>query len=260
MKRRILIVTNAGIVGAENYCEGVYRDKENYTAFFKSPVGGYYSDSEIKHLDKPSLTNMRHELISLTNDKIDFSILIFCGHGWYSSKSESNIFVLNDNKEEIDSLEFRKGGKKRIIIEDNCRESFADYVVESESKRFSSLLEFSSHKKQHPNPEQCKLYYNKKIIDCSDQILIGMACQIDEFAGDSDTKGGYYSSSLVKEILKVINTTLDHVDLSKEYQAFSFPLSHNTAIPKVRLLSGNKQNPNIEKPRTSEFLPFAIIA
>jgi len=53
MKRRVLIITNAGKVGASNYCDGVLKDKENYVSFFTSAYGGYFSNSEIKVLNKP---------------------------------------------------------------------------------------------------------------------------------------------------------------------------------------------------------------
>ena len=46
MKRRVIILTNAGKIGSENYCEGVYKDKENYIFRHK----GYNSKFErIKH-------------------------------------------------------------------------------------------------------------------------------------------------------------------------------------------------------------------
>ena len=164
MKRRILIITNAGKVGADNYCEGVYRDKENYISFFKSGYGGYYSDTEIRAFDKPTKAKVREEISNLTNDNIEFSIIIFCGHGWYSTISNSNIFELNDSKEQIDSLELRTGAKKRIIIEDNCREPHPEYITESLSKAFSATA-LSENRNQQINLEECKRYYNKKILE-----------------------------------------------------------------------------------------------
>jgi hypothetical protein len=262
MKRRILIITNAGKVGAENYCEGVFKDKANYTSFFKAAYGGYFSDSEIRTFDKPTKAKVREELGLLTSDGIEFSIVIFCGHGWYSTVSNSHIFVLNDNKEQIDSLEFRVGAKKRIIIEDNCRKPHAEYIRESLSKalNFSALYD---SKKQQLNPEQCKFYYNKKISDCPEQIIVGQACSIGELAGDSSTNGGYYSSSLLKATANNIETDLKTIDLSKSFKTYSFPFCHNESVPLVRALSGNKQNPQIEKPRVSDandYLPFSVIA
>lgn len=261
MKRRIIIITNAGKVGSENYCEGVFRDRENYITFFKAAYGGFYADTEIRPFDKPSKLKVREELKSLENDSIEFSIIIFCGHGWYSTISNSSIFHLNDS-EQIDSLEFRAGGKKRIIIEDNCRKPYAEYIAESVKKAFSAMA-LSDSRQQQLNPELCKLFYNKTISECQEQIIIGQACDISEVAGDSSSNGGYYSSSLIKATETKVRDGIRTIDLSKSYITFSFPSCHMDAIPLVRSLSGNKQNPQIEKPRFSNgenYLPFAVIA
>ena len=261
MKRRILIITNAGKLGSENYCEGVFRDKENYINFFKAAYGGFYANSEIRVLDKPSKSKVHEELMEMENDKVEFSIIIFCGHGWYSTISNSNILDLNDS-EEIDSLDLRLGGIKRIIIEDNCRKPYAEYITESLRKAFSDIL-LSGDKQQQLNPIKCKQYYNKRISECPEQIIIGQACNIDEVAGDSSSKGGYYSSSLIDVTERNVMAKMRSIDLNINYSIFSFPSCHNDAIPLVLSLSVNKQNPQIEKPRLSEsesFLPFAVVA
>lgn len=262
MKRRVIIITNAGKVGSENYCKGVYKDKENYISFFKSGFGGYYSDFEIRPFDKPSKAKVGEELSLLTRDDIEFSIIVFCGHGWYSTVSESNIFELNDNKEQIDSLELRTNVKKRIIIEDNCREPYSEYMTESLIKSFSAEALFEDYRRLI-NPEECKKYYNKKISECPEQLIIGQACRIGETAGDSSSTGGYYSSSLLKKTKDTVEDDLQSVNLTKSYKTYSFPSNHNLAVSVVQKRSGNKQNPQIEKPRysdSSNYLPFAVIA
>ncbi len=224
--------------------------------------GGYYSDAEIRAFDKPSKAKVREELSLLSKDGVEFSILIFCGHGWYSTVSNSNIFRLNDNNEEIDSLEFRAGAKKRIVIEDNCRKPHKEYINEDIIKGFSAMALSDGFRRQ-VNPDQCKIYYNNKIKSCPQQIIIGQACSIGETAGDSPTNGGYYSASLLKQTVKTAEADLHSIDLSKSFQTYSFPLSHNNAIPLVRNLSGNTQNPQIEKPRfadAKDYLPFAVVA
>ncbi len=262
MKRRVIIITNAGKVGSENYCQGVYKDKENYISFLKSGYGGYYSDSEIRYLDKPSREKVREELSLLTKNEIEFSIIVFCGHGWYSTMSESNIFELNDNGDLIDSLELRTNAKKRIIIEDNCREPYSEYITDNLIKSFSAGGLFEEYHKRI-NPEECKKYYNKKISECPEQVIIGQACSIGETAGDSSSTGGYYSSCLLKKTKEMVESGLITIDLSSNYSTYSFPFIHNLAVPVVQKRSGNKQNPQIEKPRYSvsdNYLPFAVIA
>lgn len=257
MKRRVIIITNPGKDNAENYCKGVYKDASNYESFFMSPYGGYYSSNEIRVLDKPSRFRVFRELSLLTMENVEFSIIIFCGHAYYSTISESNILQINDS-EEIDSLDLRNNAKKRIIIEDNCREPHAEYILESYTKMFS--VKDSTGKQL--NPQLCKEFYNEQIENCPNQLIIGMACDIGETAGDNETSGGFYSSSLLKATKKLVETNLRYIALERSFQVFSFPECHDAAVPLVKKLSGNLQNPTIIKPRLNEtkLLPFAVIA
>ena len=40
MTRKALIISNPGEIGAENYCEGVLKDVENFKNYLQSPKGG----------------------------------------------------------------------------------------------------------------------------------------------------------------------------------------------------------------------------
>lgn len=257
MKRRVIIITNPGKNNAPNYCKGVYKDASNYESFFKSPYGGYYSSDEIRIFDKPSKLRVLTELSLLNIQDIEFSIIIFCGHAFYSTISESNILEINDN-EQIDSLDLRKNAKKRIIIEDNCREPHAQYIVESYTKMFS----VKDSTGQQLDPIRCQKVYNEQIEKCPNQLIIGMACDIGETAGDSETSGGFYSSSLLKATKNLAEQNLKHTNLKNSFKTFSFPECHDAAIPLVKRLSGNLQNPKITKTRLDEtkYLPFAVIA
>ena len=262
MKRKILIITNPGVVGDQYYCEGVYKDRDNYKSFFKSAYGGFFSDSEIKVMDKPSKWLVDFELDMLQKNDIEFSIIIFCGHGYYSTTRESNILCLNDKEETINSLDLRKNYNKRIIIEDNCREKVKEPLLESLQKAFSATQIFDSGGK-FPNPVECKRYYNEWIQNCSKQLICAMSCNIDETAGDSSSRGGYYTSSLLKSATDSAKDITKKIDLTKKYKILSFPECHNKAIPLVIALSGGQQNPQIDKPRIpvgEPYLPFVIIA
>lgn len=258
MNRKVLIITNPGEKGDEYYCSGVYVDSDNYNNFFQSPMGGYWSDSEILIIDKPTKKRVEQELNTLSN--MDFSIIVFCGHGFYSSQSKSNILELN-MFERMDSLYLRNNSNKRIIILDSCREVHPDYLTDSlqKSKMFSASFDTLSKL----NAQDCKRYYNETISECSKQTIIAYAADINELAGDSSSKGGYYTSSLLKESRKWVDNNILSIDLSSKYKTCSFPASHDLSIPSVQKLSGGDQNPQIEKPRipTSEkYLPFIIIA
>lgn len=262
MNRRILLITNPGKVGAENYCAGVYKDKANYYAYFKQAYGGYWAESEMRYLDKPSKASVAREMTNLTSDNVEFSIIIFCGHGWYSSVSHSNILELNDSGEEIDSNVLRAGANKRIIILDSCRKVYNQYITESFEKALSASALYEK-KRGLLDPEQCKRYYNKTVSECPRQLIVAHGCDLNETAGDSSSLGGYYSSSLIKASEKLVQEKLGSIDLSKSYSAIRFPACHDKAATMVTDMSGGTQHPQIEKPRVSssnDYLPFAIVA
>jgi hypothetical protein len=260
MKRKILIITNPGEKGDENYDLGVYVDAQNYKSYFTSPYGGYWSETEeILYFDKPAKSRIEIEIMDLGN--YDFSIIIFSGHGFYSSYSDSNILELNKN-ERMDSIDLRLNANKRIIILDSCRKVHPEYITEDlliKSKPFSESLSGLNRL----NPEFCKEYYNKTIAKCENQLIVSYACDIKEFATGNSSKGGYYSSSLLKVSRNWVDDHIDTIDLTNTYLPASFTLLHQASIPFVEKLSNNNQNPQIEKPRFSsldKILPFSIIA
>lgn len=257
IKRRIIIITNPGEIGDEHYCEGVYRDKDNYITYFKQPYGGLYNDSEIKYFDKPSKAAIELELKSHKTDSIDMSIVVFCGHGWYSSVSKSNIICLNKT-ESIDSLDLRKDYKKRLIILDSCREVHDTYLLEEKSRSFSDILKATAGKQL--NADSCKYNYNKTIEECSDQLIILYGCSVNEVCGDDSQFGGYYSSSLLMASKDWVENQLLITNLTTHYSIRPVSIAHQEAVPRVKKLSDSKQNPAIEQPRTTKGLPFCIVA
>jgi hypothetical protein len=91
MDRRALIISNAGEARTEEHCLGVRRDVINYTTFLRSPLGGLWKEKEIFILDKPSNAMTTIELAQ--QRRADYSITIFCGHGYHDNDSDSTILV-----------------------------------------------------------------------------------------------------------------------------------------------------------------------
>jgi hypothetical protein len=261
MKRRVLLITNPGKKGDDNYCGGVYKDQENYFSYFKEPIGGYWANSELRYFDKPSKYTVTNEIKLLAQDEIEFSIIIFCGHGWYSSKSSSNIIDLNE-KEQMDALDLRADANKRIIILDSCRKVYPVSINEDLIKA-QEIRMLSDKAQAKLNPEQCKKYYNQVIDECPKQLIVTYGCNITEVAGDNPAFGGYYSSSLLAESRGWAANQLTTIDLAKKYATERVPSCHNDSVPRVVKLSGGTQHPQIEKPRVSlstDYLPFIVVA
>lgn len=259
MNRKILIIINPGENEEdENYCAGVFVDADNYNSYFQTSYGGNWSENEISILDRPTVAKVKKKLEEL--NRCDFSIIVFCGHGFYSSKSKSNILELSRDNE-IDALDLKKNVEKRIIILDCCRQVHAEYLTEyfQKAKAFSESLDALLSL----NPEECEKYYNIHIEQCNNQIIVCHAANIGEFANDSSSSGGHYSFSLLKSSREWVDNTLKTIDLTKNCKSMSIAKAHNTAIPLVRRQSGDLQHPQIEKPRIEsgeKYLPFIIIA
>ena len=79
-------------------------------------------------------------------------------------------------------------------------------------------------------------------------------CDIGETSGDDSRKGGYYTQSLLKACY---NFQDKYKNESKSYY-LSCAIAHEQAKKLVVKLKSD-QNPQIEKPRSGNYFPLAII-
>ena len=108
------------------------------------------------------------------------------------------------------------------------------------------------------SPSECRRYYDSRIEECDIGLIVMYACSINETAGDDSSKGGYYSHSLISSATKWADS--DSKDISKTIYYFSAIMAHDAASSNVQSLSGGRQKPVIEKPRSGPYFPFAIMA
>jgi hypothetical protein len=242
-----LLISNPGEVGADNYCNGVNVDVLNYKKFLTSPLGGAWTEDEIIDSDRPSKSYVKSILQTLKNN--DYLLIIFCGHGYYSSNSKTVLELKKDN--EISSDELKIGIKQTIIL-DCCRVMHPEEYVED--SRFSAMLKAKSDL----NRQDCRRYYEKKISEAPLGLVVMYGCDVNETSGESSSKGGYYSSNLILSAEKWFES--DSTDTSNNYNTLSVVKVHSMASEKVTQISGKTQNPQIDKPRSEPYYPFAIIA
>lgn len=243
MTRKMLIISNPGELRAENYCEGVNKDVENYIHFFTSALGGGWLDGEIKHLYRPYPEQVTNELQAIRN--ADYSMVIFCGHG-YSCEGETIVQLRKGY--DYRSSSFRSFANKRTIILDCCR------VI---AKAIPSELYEMAHsyfQKRSMDNITARLFYNELLKRCPDGLVVMNACSLGETAGDDEEQGGYYSHSLVETAEKWFATQTGF-----QKSCLTVVSAHNGATERVRFISGGKQNPTIEKPRSIPYYPFAIV-
>lgn len=243
MTRKMLIISNPGEPEAENYCEGVNKDVENYKHFFTSALGGGWHRSEIIHLHRPSPDQVNNALQAIKES--DYSMVIFCGHG-YSYHGETIVELKKDYDYKASS--FRNSIGKRTVILDCCR------VIAKEIT--TGIYEFAHRylEQRDMNILEARQYYDEQLLKCPNGLVVMNACDLNETAGDDEKQGGYYSHSLMECATKWFE---GKTELKKE--CMSVVSVHNVAAERVRLLSGGKQNPKIEKPRSLPYYPFAVI-
>lgn len=85
MKRRILFIQNPGDSAALQ--SGIPLMVERYKVFFQSAAGGYWSDTEFIDVDRLTVpgesiqSDFIFKLKDLNSPEIDYSMIIFIGHG-----------------------------------------------------------------------------------------------------------------------------------------------------------------------------------
>lgn len=248
MKRHALIIGSPGKVGTEDYLRGVLVDTENYKNYLMSPIGGAWYKDEVKTLIDPTSTQVSHAIQAA--QQADYAFIVFSGHGAYSNSKGATILQINSN-ETITSLELTRGFKKLSVVLDCCRKEVLMQVLEKRAFTVDAAA------KQF-NEADCRRYFDKNINDCAESFILINACSINEYAYDDSNRGGYYSFSLLNQAQNWANRL--SIDTSKNYQIESIASMHEKAAEKVRILSSEKQNPTIQKPREGKYFPFCIVA
>lgn len=249
-----MITRKALIIGSpDKDIPGVNIDIKNINSFLLSPIGGAWKESEIINLTNPTIEEVRNKisLLKLSN----YSFVFFAGHGYYSMHKKCTILNINSTQE-LDSIELRQGASKHTLILDCCRVLKDERILEA---AMESLILDSAHR-QKPTASECRKYFNQKIEACNPGLVVMNSCNLNETANETQTQGGYYSSSLIKSAEKWADHQLLNINLNKNYATYSTLECHTDAAEKVTSLSGDRQNPVFEGSRSDSKFPFAIVA
>lgn len=242
MKRKMLIIANPGERDAENYCEGVNQDVTRYHRFFTSIQGGAWKTDEIKTLIRPEPREVDLALSELKS--ADYSMVIFCGHG-YSRKNGTTMVELYKDCD-YDSDKFNQGAKRHTVILDCCR-----IVYEPVSESVSNHYELRASADHLTALQHARDVFDDAVRRCPPGLAVLYACSLDETAEDNEETGGVYSHALRSAALQLSETLLGS-------ETASVVRIHNNAAQAVRRETGGHQNPTITKPRSEPYFPFCV--
>ncbi|NCN89409.1 MAG: caspase family protein [Gallionella sp.] len=247
MRRFGLIIANPGEAGEPNYCEGVNKDARNYLEFLCSPAGGAWERSEIQLLEKPSSLDVRVAMIQAK--QADYAFIVFAGHGYYSAVTRSTMLRLRPGVE-FDSANLRQGASKQTVVLDCCRKIESPQQI---VKR--AALSFTESVSKRMNAQNCRKHFDREIGNCSSALVVIHSCAINQTAGDDSERGGYYSFNLLEG---ANDWALGLSASSFCNYSLSATEAHDKAAINVSRLSGGRQTPEIEKPRSAPYFPLAV--
>jgi hypothetical protein len=249
MKRKALLIGGPGMRGRDNYLPGVEKDLANYGAFLKTPLGGTWQPEEINSLLSPSKDEVNTAIGALKN--VDYSFVVFTGHGFHGKSADETHVELRPGVE-MNSIHLRTGAPKHTLILDCCRvvskERITEALVKAAADRQLVTL----------NPSECRKYFDLRISRCAKGLVVIHACGKDETATENENNGGYYSHELIRGAINWRNEK--NIDTSDSLSIRSIVRAHEGAADRVKKLTGGRQNPEIDKPRTEIHFPFAVIA
>lgn len=249
--KKALLISNPGEDRAENYCKGVYVDIANYQGILNSAEGGAWERTDITHLDRPTANSVREWIDSVAF--YDYVFVVFSGHGWYSASKRDQILILRKG-EELASIELRRGAKKRTVILDCCQQVHE----ESLNVKYARLMAYES-RVRIADRSACRSLFSQRVEAAPAGIIQLTSCTPGEVSTDDDTRGGRYNGSLIECFEDWTRAQANNRYLV-DGSTYSVVAAHECAATKTRELSANKQNPCIEKPRSSPYFPFAVFA
>ncbi len=246
MKRKAVLIGGPGKPGSEGYLLGVKKDLNNYSTFLCSELGGAWERDEISILLSPSKSAVQTAIEGLK--QADYSVALFSGHGCYRTYYSST-FVELQTGIEMNANDLKVGAKKHTLILDCCRVSVSGMITE--------VLAKADRAAPSLNRPWCRQYFEKLLDQCPQGLAVLYACAKNETAGDISSQGGRYSVSLLNTARDWLNYT--KVDVRTGSDSLSVVHAHEHAAEVVRKSSGDHQNPEIEKPRSTPYFPFAVL-
>lgn len=247
MNRRALIITNPGESGAENYCPGVLVDESLYRRFLTSPIGGAWKTSEITLLQRPGKEDASKAIKELSS--ADYSLAIFCGHGYHSTNLNTTMLELRKGQE-LDANVLAEGTIRRTVLLDCCRTRHMTMALDE------AMMKALAKADAVGDPTLSRRAFDAAVGACRPGLVKLFGCTVGESANDDSARGGVYSFNLVEAVRAWGAST--PVARNSPPEICSVVQAHNSAAPVVQRQTGRRQNPTITKPMSGSYFPLGV--
>lgn len=249
VNRKSLIIGCPGTPGTDGFLPGVQKDVASYEKFLLSPLGGAWLPAEVKTLVSPSKDAVLAEIETLK--RAEYSFVVFAGHACHDATRNDTVLQLKHGVE-MRGSQLKIGAPRHTLILDCCRE-----VARPISLSLESVLAKADRMPVALNASECRKYFDQRVQEAGAGLATLYACSVDETA-DESSDGGFYSSSLIAASAAWHKEST--TDTAKNFSIFSIVKAHEAATSEVAIMSGGRQHPKIERPRSQIVFPFAVIA
>ncbi len=207
IRRQLVLITNPGILGENNYAKHAQDVIDRWEYFFKSPIGGFWEEGEIIKISEvaPIGTGRMDVIMSqLDLDRCDYSLIIFCGHGLRTKDGEDciqlpvrlqnnfNLYPVNRLKGITQNKTQIPPHIRRTIILDACRK-----IQPITAKELFEQKEFAGGKEL--DGEMCRNYYNEVIMRQEPHVELLQSTDKGNLAYTS-TNGSVYGDTVMRYI------------------------------------------------------------
>lgn len=247
MKRRAILIEAANLKG-QTPLPGAEVDIKNYKRFLCSIQGGYWFESEIRTLSKPSKRQLLDEIQSAIREA-DYLFLTFSGHGYmqkinpqYLPPTEKERTMLCINDSETISIAEINPAMKNFLIADSCR------GVEDLEKAllFEDTLRAAYVKSRE---ETSRELFDAAVMKAEAGQVIAYSCGVNEAAGEDKNRGGYFSAAMIECARSLTESGLQRAVCGNEV----FDLAFGKVKRQAAL-----QNPEYSPGRRLHHFPFAV--
>lgn len=238
------MIRKALIIGSpdegKNYLPGVLQDMQNWRAYLSSIKGGAWHSDEITTIQSPSAMDLRAAVARL--DSADYAFVTFSGHGRALVTGQTIIGV--NSREEVDSSLLISRALRQTVVVDCCRSFPEQEVAKSFTEARNAAMD------SYVDRDAYRRAFDSHLRACEFGQILLYSCSPNETAGESEQRGGYYSSSI---ILAGAQCSLS------AHGVLTVKEAHWQAKSAVESRTRGKQNPAGEFPRSRNIFPFALV-